>query len=520
MVRSMYSGTLGLQAHQLAMDIEGHNIANVNTVGFKYSRANFSEMLSQTMRGSSAPTGEKGGTNGLQVGLGAEVNSSTKIFKQGSFQKTDNNTDLALDGDGMFVVSNDGGRTNQYTRAGNFDFDVAGNLVDPSGNIVQGWNIDANYEVDSTKPIRGIQINPKLKIGAKATSSITAKGNLNSEESIKTLFNLKDGETVTINGTKYTYTDKTTPGTGEFNTADQLATAMKATIVDGKFKIAKVGDVTSVSGDNADLVNALTPLMSGTESKKVAPYYAMSIDVYDSLGEKHTVNVKFTRTVAAASPTTAGAAGTATTQNRWKMTIEAPVPVTIDGANANRQVEGTVAFNSDGSIASLTPQSFTMNANNGSAGAQKIALNFGSKFDGLSSFANISDISDQNQNGFTGGNIKEVNVNGSGSIIGTFTSGETIELGKVAVAQFRNNEGLSSIGSNLYASTPSSGDPTIGVAGRSGRADIVSSTLEMSNADLSKSLTQLIVIQRGYQANSKTITTADTMLDTLIQIKR
>ena len=122
------------------MDVIGNNIANVNTVGFKYSRANFSEMLNQTMVSSSGPTGEVGGTNGLQVGLGAEVKSSTKIFKQGSLESTDKNTDLALTGDGMFVVSRDGGKTKQYTRAGDFDFDRAGNLVNPAGNIVQGWN--------------------------------------------------------------------------------------------------------------------------------------------------------------------------------------------------------------------------------------------------------------------------------------------------------------------------------------------------------------------------------------------
>lgn len=512
MVQSMYAGALGIQAHQQAMDIEGNNIANVNTVGFKYSRANFSEMLNQTMKSVSAPTsGGKGGTNGLQVGLGSEVGTTTKIFKQGPLQSTDKTTDLALSGDGMFVVSGDNGRTKQYTRAGNFDFDVAGNLVDPSGNKVQGWNSDSDFFVDTTMPVEGIKVNPKLKVPANATTSITAKGNLNSEESIKSLFNLKEGETINVNGTTYTYTDSNAPAGGQFHTAQELAAAMGATVVDGKFEVA--GGITSVSGDNSELVNALTPLMGGTQSKRVAPYYAMSLDVYDSLGEKSTITIKFDKNTAAGA-----------TNNSWDMTIQSPAPVDIAEGNTatagNRQVTGTITFNPDGSIASLTPTSFAMTANNTSKPDQKIALDFGSKFDGLTSLAKVSDVSDLNQNGYASGDLKDITIDNSGVVLGAFSNGETLSLGQVSVAQFKNNEGLSNIGSNLFAATPSSGEPTIGVASQGGRADIVSSMLEMSNADLSKSLTQLIVIQRGFQASSKTITTTDTMLDTLIQIKR
>ncbi len=521
MVQSMYAGTLGLQAHQQAMDVVGNNVANVNTVGFKYSRANFSEMLNQTMVASSGPSGGMGGTNGLQVGLGAEVGSSTKIFKQGSLEPTDRNTDLALTGDGMFVLSSDGGRTNQYSRAGDFDFDRAGNLTNPAGNIVQGWNKDSDFYVDATTPIEGINIDPKLKIPANPTKVINAKGNLNSEESIKSLFNLKDGETITIDGATYTYRDATAEA-GEFHSAQDLATALGATIVDGKFQ---VGDsFTSVSGENTDLVNALTPLMGGTESKKVAPYYALSLDVYDSLGEKSTIAVKFNKL----NPTgTAGNVGGANNQQvaqaQWSVTVESQAPVDIGDEIAGagqREVTGVVRFNADGSISSLTPTGFAMTANNTSEPNQRIALNFGSKFDGLTSLAQSSNMSDLYQDGYASGDLTDVNIDDSGMIIGTFSNQEIKTLGQVAVAQFKNNEGLSNIGSNLYSSTKSSGEPTVGIAGLGGRSGIKSSTLEMSNADLSNSLTQLIVIQRGFQANSKTITTTDTMLDTLINMKR
>lgn len=511
MVQSMYAGALGIQAHQQAMDVVGNNVANVNTVGFKYSRANFSEMLNQTMVSSSGPSGGMGGTNGLQVGLGSEVTSSTKIFKQGSLQPTDRNTDLALTGDGMFVVSGDGGKTKQYTRAGEFDFDRTGNLVNPAGNVVQGWNQDGDFYVDSTKTVEGVRIDPKLKISASQTKTINAKGNLNSEESIKSLFNLKDGETVSIDGATYTYRDGT-PGAGEFHSAQDLATAIGATIVDGKFEVG--ASFASVSGENADLVNALTPLMSGTLSKKVSPYYALTLDVYDSLGEKSTMAVKFNKL----APT-----GGANSQAQWGVTVESQAPVDIGDQTAgagNRTVQGTVTFNTDGSIASLTPTGFAMTANNTSTPNQRIALNFGSKFDGLTSLAGTSNITDLYQDGYASGDLADVTIDGSGMVLGTFSNGEKKTLAQVSVAQFKNNEGLSMSGSNLYNSTKSSGEPTIGVAGLGGRPPIVSSTLEMSNADLSQSLTQLIVIQRGFQASSKTVTTTDTMLDTLMNMKR
>jgi len=186
MMRSLWSGVSGLNAHQVAMDVEGNNIANVNTTGFKYSRTNFQDLLSQTQKSATAPQGNLGGKNGLQVGLGASVSSVETMFKQGSIQNTDKNTDMAISGNGFFVVTGDGGKTSKYTRAGDFSFDNDGNFVDSNGYIVEGWMADLDtYKVDSSAGVKPIRIPPGLTTPAKATSEVSIKANLNSGDKIK-----------------------------------------------------------------------------------------------------------------------------------------------------------------------------------------------------------------------------------------------------------------------------------------------------------------------------------------------
>lgn len=185
MMRSLWAGVTGLQAHQMAMDVEGNNIANVNTTGYKYSRANFSNLLSQTVSIATAPQGELGGKNSMQIGLGTQVSTVTKIFKQGSIETTDKTTDLAISGDGFFVVSPDGGSTYKYTRSGDFSFDANGNFVDTNGYISQGWLKDENTgDIDTTSPISNITIPPGLTTPANATSTVTVKANLDSGDSV------------------------------------------------------------------------------------------------------------------------------------------------------------------------------------------------------------------------------------------------------------------------------------------------------------------------------------------------
>lgn len=180
-MRSLWAGVSGLQAHQYAMDVEGNNIANVNTFGFKYSRADFSTLMSQTSKIATAPDGNLGGKNPMQVGLGAGVNSTTRIHSQGNIQTTDKNTDMAINGDGFFIVSNDGGTTQYYTRAGDFKTDAVGNFVDNNGYTVQGWNYNQETgQIDSSTSVGDIVIPPGMSMPARPSSSVKLTANLDS----------------------------------------------------------------------------------------------------------------------------------------------------------------------------------------------------------------------------------------------------------------------------------------------------------------------------------------------------
>lgn len=186
-MRSLWSGVSGLQAHQVAMDVEGNNISNVNTTGFKYSRADFGTMFSQTVKIATAPTDGRGGSNPLQIGLGVSVSSTTRIHSQGSVQTTDKNTDVAINGDGFFMVSDDGGLTNYLTRSGDFKLDAYGNFVNNAGFVVQGWNINWDDQtIDSSRTPQNIFIDPGMHIPAAKSTEVAIKANLNSGLNIGT----------------------------------------------------------------------------------------------------------------------------------------------------------------------------------------------------------------------------------------------------------------------------------------------------------------------------------------------
>ena len=603
MMRSLWSGVTGLNAHQIAMDIEGNNIANVNTNGFKYSRANFSDLLSQTSKIATAPQGSIGGKNPMQVGLGTEISSVTRMFSQGSIQTTSKNTDMAIQGDGFFIVSQDNGKTYKYTRNGDFVFDANGNFVNNQGLIAQGWNRNADTgDIDNTAPIGNIQIPPGLTTPAKKTSVLNLKANLNTgnqienKSVIRTLdstaglagginpenvdkfdvlfnadgkaFNLKNGTAedqgqgikVSFNGGtdsrnfRFTTGDPNTVGLNEagdtfyFNNTEDLRAGLQdygddfsdgfEVIVNdqGKYELSNklaTGtdlniEVSGISDPDTDENLLFTKTMSsisgqlsaGSTGIKItqqinAATHSGSIDVFDSLGTKHTVRVEFRKEDYLVS-------GGIKTGTQWNMKISVPEPGSIGGLIRENEVYGQVVFGSDGSLASYTPTSITYTANNGSSPNQTIQLDLGTanKFDGLTSFDSASNTSGISQDGYTGGDLDGIRIDQTGTLIGSFTNGRSFGLAQLSMAKFTNNIGLESDGGNVFIQSANSGDPIIGQAASGGRGFVQSSSLEMSNVDLSRSLTQLIVIQRGFQANSKTITTSDQMLNTLLQLKQ
>ncbi len=716
MLKSLYSGVSGLQAHQVAMDVESNNIANVNTTGFKYSRANFSNVLAQTSAIATAPQGQSGGKNPVQVGLGATVSSTTTIYSQGSIQNTDKNTDVAIQGDGFFIISPDGGSTYKYTRAGDFTFDAAGNFVDNNGYIAQGWLRDpVTGKVDSTAPIQNINISPGLTTPAQPTKEVVLKANLNSGASVDSFspayqvasgapsndtngdavdangnaiasgdvgvmfnetgeafslqtdqgvwasfltststssnavsattddtdedikFELDNGDIETISFTflagndagqnanieasainaksaitgisasvdandkivltntngsstashnirvdsatsdtgfdgseddttayRYQYDPTGTTNTAgddkTFTTIADLRYAMEveANNVDadgdgtvegsnieisvndqGKLEVKNVGGAQDsydlnlkITGMNADSVagggitentrftrnmeamNAVLPAGSSgvaySQSFNAATH-SSSIDIFDSLGSKHTLRTEFRKT-----------AVDTTTGSTWAMKISVPEPATIDTIAPTNERTGSIRFNNDGSLATYNPPNVSFSANNGSAPDQQVNLSFGTAndFDGMTSFDSRSATSGISQDGYTGGDLTGIRIDQSGTLIGSFSNGRSFGLAQIGMAKFTNDEGLSTEGGNVYNQTANSGEPIIGTAATAGRGFIQSSSLEASNVDLSKSLTNLIIIQRGYEANGKTITTSDEMLQTLLGLKR
>ena len=597
MMRSLWSGVSGLQAHQIAMDVEGNNIANVNTTGFKYSRANFSDMLSQTSSIATAPQGNAGGKNPQQVGLGTQINSVTKIFSQGSVQTTGKNTDLAIQGNGFFVVSNDNGNTYKYSRNGDFVFDAKGNFTNNQGLIAQGWVRNRETgEIDNTAPIQDIVIPPGLTTPARPSSVINLKANLNTGDKINNMspirtlddvnglsagrdpervddfnvlfnaegesFNIKDGQGVIISfdggatSKEFKYNSLSTnkdltaaSGAYIFNSTEDLRAALQHSMRQtsntasisvnerGKYEISnsdiagtdlniQVGGLTNATTDENEKFTVAMKSFSGqlaagsngikiTQSINAATH-AASIDIFDSLGTKHTVRTEY-RKEGYVYDNNGVKTGSA-----WHMTVTVPKPGEIGGQIRENMVEGQVVFNSDGSLGSYTPASITYTANNGSAPNQTIQLNLGTanRFDGITSFDKQSNTSGISQDGFTGGDLDGIRIDSSGTLVGSFTNGRSFGLGQIAMAKFTNDIGLESAGGDVFTQTANSGDPVIGQAAVGGRGFIQASALEMSNVDLSRSLTQLIVVQRGFQANSKTITTSDQMLNTLLQLKQ
>lgn len=251
-----------------------------------------------------------------------------------------------------------------------------------------------------------------------------------------------------------------------------------------------------------------------SEQLKLSAFSA-GLEIYDSLGSKHTLEVQFVKQ----STTQDGG-------NEWQMIIRVPEPAEINttGEGPNNIVVGTARFNNDGSLASYNPKTLNFSPNNGAAPNQQIKLSFGTSGsnDGLVSSNSASTLTGQATDGYTSGNLKPdaIRVDDKGNILGEFTNGKTFAVAKIAMASVANNSGLEEIGGNLFKVTANSGNIVVGEAGTGGRGEMKTSALEMSNVDLSRSLTELIIIQRGYQANSKTISTSDQMLQTLIQLKQ
>ncbi|HPV98171.1 MAG: flagellar hook protein FlgE [Spirochaetota bacterium] len=457
MMRSLFSGVSGLKNHQTRMDVIGHNISNVNTYGYKTSRVTFQDMLSQTLSGAAKPEENKGGVNPRQVGLGMTIASIDRIFTQGSLQTTGNQTDLAISGDGFFVVAE--GDKNYYTRAGNFALDRDGMLVNPANGLrVQGWMATTNERGEKVANPSGtpedIIIPIYGKVDARETSYVKYKCNLDSKMPV-----------VPPNAT---------------------------------------GNMRASAG------------------------VTTNIDVYDKLGNNHRMTMTFWRT-----GTNQWTASAAITDSLGQMTLDVPA-----GANqpnqANPSSRINLRFTPEGRLVSVADDSspdelnqgdLVVNASYRMAGdptVRTIKLDLGKAglLEGVTQFSSQSTTKAVEQDGYTMGYMESFNIDDSGVITGVYSNGTKQTVGQVAMAVFNNPMGLTAVGENLFEVSNNSGLANVGAASQGGRGKMVAGTLEMSNVDLSDQFTDMIITQRGFQANSRTITTSDQMLQELINLKR
>jgi flagellar hook protein FlgE len=439
LLTALSSGTTGLEASSLELSVVGDNIANANTIGFKGGRAAFQDALTQTVIGG---TGE--------IGLGSRLESVQKILTQGALNSTGIATDLALQGNGFFIVSgsHNGQTANFFTRAGQFTVDKDGYMVNLEGLRVQGFPADSTGAL-TAQP--GDLLVGTASAQPKATANIQVKANLQADAAIGPAF------------------------------------------------------------------SAATPNTSSN--------FSTSMTVYDTLGAAHGVQVFFTKT-ADANP-----AAVPPTQNAWSWNAMTDGGGLAGGTKGVLQVVagGALTFDSLGRLASDTPLATNATSFNpvGAAAPQPLVFNFGDPTAtggtgllGVSQFAAPSASTFIGQDGFGSGQLASIRIDPTGNINGVFTNGQTRTLGQVAVAGFSGPDRMERVGGNLYQQTQSSGQPVIGAPGAGGRGSIISGSLEQSNVDLAEQFVRLIAAQRAFQANSKTITTADQLLSELIALKR
>ena len=538
MMRSLYAAVSGLKGNQTYMDVIGNNIANVNTVGYKSSNVTFQDMLSQTLQGASSPSGTQGGTNPMQIGLGVGVGSISTNFTDGSTQSTGISTNLAISGDGFFVV---GTPTNQmYTRSGDFTTDTQGNLVNSAGYSVLGWQANASGVVDTTQPISALQIPVGSTMPAKVSTTITLAGNLNGGATAL------DAATVSSNAAAaktaadslVTAVATGSPATQAAATAAQTAATAAQTAAAAFASAATADDkaaaaIVALEAANAAVAaakvaaaavaadTAMTPALKVTAVTAAAAVteatsataatndsaQPVSYDLYDTQGNKYTLTGSITKTGV----------------NSWTFMPSKTIIGGTDGKTTVATVTGgasTIKFHADGTFDTSTVFSaLTIDPTGGPyAGAGAFTVQpSGSAMtqNGSDSTAKISDT-----DGYAAGTLNGKTIGTDGVIVGSFTNGKTQAIGQVALAIFNNPDGLLSAGGNLYTKTTNSGEAQIGKAGTGGRGKFTPGSLEMSNVDLAQQFTNMIVAQRAFQANSKIITTDDSMLEELVNLKR
>lgn len=550
MMRSLYSGVSGLKTHQTKMDVIGNNIANVNTVGFKSSSVTFSDIMYQTTSGASGATATTGGKNAQQIGLGVST-AATKvsITSGGAAQSTGDGLDIKLvdsNSTNFFVVNN--GTENLFTRAGSFYIDGAGNLAMTStGYYVMGWQVDPNtnsIRKDTVSALRIMQAD-NMTSAPEATTNASVSGIIDKNDKNVTS---DDGyfRTLTFfDNLGYSYTAKF---------------AYKATDVDaGQYTVELVSIFDSNDTDILDEYleanpDAMSTIFGNdtTAKKSFAPNTKNGFNIKNASIVTTIGGVEYSLANTTISTNASGKNVLTFTDGQvpanTKEILLTDVFSNLDEATANGDVtklfidEGQLVYTYDTTNFGIEfyTNDGTFKSIDGSTDG-KVMMNLkgilGDSFEDIE--IDFSHLLNQNNggsstaemergaaDGVTGmgkklGAMTGVSIDGTGCIYGSYDNGNTVLLGQIAVAQFANASGLESLGNNCYGTTLNSGDfDGIGVEITADGGSMTTGQLEMSNVDLSAQFTEMITTQRGFQANSRIITTSDTLLEELVNLKR
>jgi len=447
MLTSMFTAVSGMNANGTSLSVISDNIANLNTVGFKSSRVEFGDVLSQSMSGAS------------QIGRGVQVLGVSPLFTQGSFESTASGLDLSIDGDGFFMVND--GASRYYTRAGQFSISKDGNIVNPDNMVLQGYLTDAAGNISGD--IGSLQVS-NSQSAASMTGAVEAGVNLDATARVY----------------------------------DPLVPAQVFTL-----------------GAGFD-----TPTNFNSSS---------TVTVYDSQGGSHPVTLYFVKTAANTwvvhyvqeDPLHAGQL-----MQAGQTSAVLPAPAVPTGAPLTQ----TLTFNASGALlleAGATPTFSFAGAGIAVTSPQTIAFNYGTSvgeggtgLDMSTQFASSYSVLSLNQDGYGAGSLKSVSVSDTGIVSGSFTNGQTRDIGQVALARFISPKGLTKNGRNLFAEAFDSGQPVVGVANTSGIGKVTSNSLELSNVDLASEFVNMITAQRAFQANSRVITATDELMQNLVNLGR
>lgn len=573
---SLFTSLSGLNTNSQAINVTGNNIANVNTTAFKASRVMFETQISETLSQGTAPTAELGGTNQTQIGLGTRIGAVMRNFNDGSVQTTGVNTDLAIEGDGFYVLDFAG--TQRYTRVGAFNLNSNFNLVNPDGGLLQGFGVDDQFNV-----VEGVLGDVSIPLGAltvaEATRTVRFRGNLNSAGDMPStvstitsnpltdaatggpasptslLTDLQDASGNSLFATGYilTLSDATKGSavlpdqrfevgvsTTQADTAgttleslvsflddalgiDSTADASAGIAIDSSGQIVftpnkgRVNDLV-ISNGNIVVNDGSTTRSAFTLTKSAGPSQPdqsvrTTFDIFDSLGTPLTIDLSLV-------PEEKSDAGTA-----WRYYIQSADDTDLDRVLGS----GLLNFDNNGRLITDANPTFVINREGtGAISPQQVELEFKSGDGSVSALSNqdsdlskvTSELTAFDRDGSSIGTLDDFSVGDDGTIIGNFSNGLQRNLGRVVMATFVNPQGLIENGSNLFSSSATSGTasivkPTSGGAGRT-----INGALELSNVDLSQEFINLILYSTGFSANSRVLTTSDRLIQELLATVR